>query len=418
MKPASLTLPFSVSQLTLVLSFSLTACGGAAPQPSEPPEVERFPLRAPAASHYDSRATDRLPPRSDAEKLLRETVAKRWRKSAPPLSGDGRLDQAATWVLEVMQEMGNLPPLGAVEQFAHRQGVPEPVPQVQFKELPENALAEEVGAEIERLALAYPYTHHGAALVTVKGMSRLALAFSSRWFRMAPFPRRVAPGDAIRLQGKLTHGLREPVIAITLPDGTTRRQPAGDGTKFDMVIPIEESGTYRVELLATGIHGASVLANFPVFSGAQEESSEILLPVAGEDGTPEDEQSFLLSLFALINQERSGVGLDPVTIDSELSGVADSHCRDMRDNGFVGHTSPSTGAPHERLQNAGIAFSLVMENIGHGSGSVEIHRHIMRSPGHREAVLHPLVTHVGLGVVQTQTGGEPSFLVTELFIRR
>lgn len=420
MKPVSTNLLLAALRLALLLScLSAGACGGGTAETSKPPPKKLYRFRSQPALQYDTRAADRLPPRNQKEKLLRETVESSWQGSQPALAADGRLDELAAWVVENLEPGGAPPPHAALDTYAHHLGLPEPVPHMMILGLPDDAsLEEEVGAEVEKVSGFYPYTHYGAALRPVTGGSLLAVVFGWRWFEMSPVPRAVEPGASIRLQGRITHGLREPVVAVTSPDGSTSRQPVREGPEFEVTIPIEQSGVYRVELLARGERGAAVLANFPVFSGVEEPSAELASPAAAPDQPPEDKEAFLARLLELINQDRSRAGLEPLRLDPELSRVAASHCRDMLDNGFVGHTSPSTGEAHDRVKRAGLPIFVVLENIGRGYGSSEIHEGIMQSPGHRANVLHPDVTHVGLGLVTEQEGSRQSFLVTELFIRR
>ena len=67
-------------------------------------------------------------------------------------------------------------------------------------------------------------------------------------------------------------------------------------------------------------------------------------------------------------------------------------------NHFTAHISPRTGSPADRVAKAGIAVGRLLENIGSSSSPEEVHLGLMRSPGHRSAILDPDVTHVGIGV--------------------
>ena len=89
----------------------------------------------------------------------------------------------------------------------------------------------------------------------------------------------------------------------------------------------------------------------------------------------------------------------------------------MRDAGFVGHTSPTTGSPTDRLARAGIRSALVLENIGRGYSAREIHEGLMLSPGHRGNLLHEGATHVGVGVVEEREGDRSAYLATQVFVQ-
>ena len=89
----------------------------------------------------------------------------------------------------------------------------------------------------------------------------------------------------------------------------------------------------------------------------------------------------------------------------------------MRQAGFVGHVSPTTGRPADRLERAGFRTHRVLENVARGYDARGIHRGLMGSPGHRAAILDQHVTTLGIGVVAEPEGGRSAFLVTELFVQ-
>jgi len=88
----------------------------------------------------------------------------------------------------------------------------------------------------------------------------------------------------------------------------------------------------------------------------------------------------------------------------------------MATHKFVAHNSPTSGTPNERLVRSGFRSSLVLENVGRGASAVEVHQGFMRSFGHRDNVLNPDVTHVGVGVIAGDESAAPELYATELFI--
>jgi uncharacterized protein YkwD len=58
-------------------------------------------------------------------------------------------------------------------------------------------------------------------------------------------------------------------------------------------------------------------------------------------GDAEAEQAIL----EMINQERSNLGLSPLTMDEGLRAAARDRSRDMLDRGYLSHYDPVTGAP-------------------------------------------------------------------------
>jgi uncharacterized protein YkwD len=171
---------------------------------------------------------------------------------------------------------------------------------------------------------------------------------------------------------------------------------------------------YRVELLAEGPRGDTVIANFPLYAGITAPTSVTLATGADESGEPEDVAA---RLFALLNDARSSVGAGSLTRADELDAISLAHSRDMVENEFVGHHSPSTGGAPDRVRRAGLESGLILENIGRGYSATEIHRGLMSSPGHRANILNPDVSHVGVGVVAEAEGDRRAFVATEVFLR-
>ena len=103
-------------------------------------------------------------------------------------------------------------------------------------------------------------------------------------------------------------------------------------------------------------------------------------------------------MLELVNRDRHVARLPPLVPDPALAAVARGHSRDMLDNDFFAHISPTTGSPLDRVRRAGLIVPRLMENIGRNSSLEELERGLMASPGHRSAILDRQVTHVGIGV--------------------
>ena len=119
----------------------------------------------------------------------------------------------------------------------------------------------------------------------------------------------------------------------------------------------------------------------------------------------------------MLNETRRGAGLPELTEHAGLREVALGHSRDMVANDYIGHQSPRSGTPADRVRTSGLQSGLVLENIGRGYSAAEIHRGLMESPGHRANLVNPDVSHVGIGVVAQPEGARSAFIVTEVFVR-
>ena len=334
----------------------------------------------------------------------------------PALQGDQRLGQLATWVLAELQQGHDLPPTRALDFAAHHLGLFEPAPTLLLLQLSgSEAIASEVAAAIRELRARYPCTHYGAAAATRAGRLEVVLVLSARWARLEPVPRQVGQGQPLRLRGELAQGFERPRAVVTLPDGSFFRSPTGTGQRFSFDLPTRQAGSHRVELLARGARGVTVVGNFPVYVGVQPAQQ---VRVARYPDDQLSNAAMTKELLTRLNAERAAQGLATLELSPKLNAVALAHSADMHEQRFVGHTSPRTGEASDRVEAAGIETTLVMENIGRGYSPAEIHRGLMDSPGHRANILSGEATHVGIGSVVDDAGRRPAYLVTQVFIRR
>lgn len=134
-------------------------------------------------------------------------------------------------------------------------------------------------------------------------------------------------------------------------------------------------------------------------------------------------------LVAAINAERTARGLSFLSLDPLLREAATAHCREMCRLNYFNHRSPVPGetSPVDRyldeLHADGgkrPAAALVGENIFFASVTNDVynaayaHRKLMASPSHRDNILEPRFTKVGVGVYRDPQG---QFWVTEMFLR-
>jgi uncharacterized protein YkwD len=118
-------------------------------------------------------------------------------------------------------------------------------------------------------------------------------------------------------------------------------------------------------------------------------------------------------LFGLVNEERTQRGLDALVWDERLLPVARAHSREMFTLKYFSHESPISGSPFDRLKDAQITYSRAGENLAYAQSITVAHRALMDSPGHRENVLRPEFTRIGIGVISAGIYGR---MVTQLFI--
>lgn len=118
-------------------------------------------------------------------------------------------------------------------------------------------------------------------------------------------------------------------------------------------------------------------------------------------------------LVDLVNEERVSRGLAPLRIDARLVPVARAHSEEMFRLRYFSHNSPVTGSPFDRLAAAGITYRRAGENLAYAQSVGVAHRGLMDSPGHRENILRPEFTHIGIGVI---SAGPYGHMFTQLFL--
>ena len=111
-------------------------------------------------------------------------------------------------------------------------------------------------------------------------------------------------------------------------------------------------------------------------------------------------------VHALVNAERAVRGLPPMVWDEAASDVGYDHCVDMRVRGYYAHVNPDGETPCDRMQRGGVIMDgCAGENLArHNESAPDVVAAWMASPPHREGILSPGITHVGVGV-HTGSGG-------------
>lgn len=121
-------------------------------------------------------------------------------------------------------------------------------------------------------------------------------------------------------------------------------------------------------------------------------------------------------VLTLVNQERSKIGLKPLQMDWELARVARMKSQDMAQKNYFSHTSPTYGSPFDMMKQFGINFRTAGENIASGQQTPkEVMESWMNSQGHRENILKPDYTHLGVGYYR---GGSYGHMWTQMFIAK
>jgi uncharacterized protein YkwD len=171
----------------------------------------------------------------------------------------------------------------------------------------------------------------------------------------------------------------------TTPDDGTTTSSSGDATSTD-------TGSTD----GTGDFQDQLAGQFPGCSDPDE----------GDDWRDE--------VLRLVNIERERVGVSPLTHNQTLEDQATQYCCEMIYYDFFAHDNPVTGTDlSDRAEEFDYDYLAIGENLAAGQSTpAQAMANWMASEGHRENILNPQFTELGVGV---RTGGEFSYYWVQEF---
>jgi uncharacterized protein YkwD len=110
-------------------------------------------------------------------------------------------------------------------------------------------------------------------------------------------------------------------------------------------------------------------------------------------------------MLELVNAERTKAGLGKLTVDIKIVAVARAHSKDMFLRRYFAHVNPDGKDAGDRMEDAGIRFTVAGENLAYAPDVVTAHTGLMNSPGHRRNILEPSFHHIGIGIISTDSFG-------------
>lgn len=114
---------------------------------------------------------------------------------------------------------------------------------------------------------------------------------------------------------------------------------------------------------------------------------------------------FANEVIRLINQERAGRGLAALKANPLLGAAALEHSMDMSCNNFVDHYGSDGSTWFTRVKNQGYGYRYTSENIASGNpafggnASWVVESNWMNSQVHRDNILNPNITEIGVAYV-------------------
>jgi uncharacterized protein YkwD len=392
--------------LLMLCALSAAACRTTRSKP-----IDDTLVRAPGASsrQYDAgpAGLGALVGRTPSPELA-AAVESTARLRGHGLLGDLRLAAVAAFC----EAQGDATPPPELLEFVMRHlGIYDPRAELVLVGVPKDDARAALEAALGPRLSGARFTHYGAALVARADSARLAIVLTTRAVEMAPVPRIVSVFEPIRLRGRVLDGATNPRVVIHAEGAPRSVVNTGPGPDFDAQVPTPKPGTYRLEIEADGETGARTLAKLAVYVGKEPP----LFWKRTQTPAPFDAVFARSQLMASIDAERKRAGLVSLIEHPRLDQVAEAHTAEMRDKGYVAHQSPVTGGPADRVAQAGLSPVLLLENIARGTDAATVHATVLREAGQRANLLHPAVTHVGVGVVPIDDAHGRSWLVTQLF---
>ncbi|MGD1716639.1 CAP domain-containing protein [Dapis sp. BLCC M172] len=172
---------------------------------------------------------------------------------------------------------------------------------------------------------------------------------------------------------------------IQLPDGVNN-------------ISLESSGDSQQNTLIIDSLTGEAIAQVNNISVGSLSSANFVFEGNSNIGTEPDSQDFIDRVVALTNQERTQLGLDPLTADPLLNQAAQTHSQNMAELDFFEHTGLDGSSAGDRIAATGYDFSAWAENIAAGQQTPEaVVEAWMGSDGHRANILNPNLEEIGIG---------------------
>ena len=365
------------------------------------------------------------PPRSTLNDAIIAAVKEEAMKAGTnvPLA-DGRMFRACAELSEVVPEEGIIV-YSLVEFALQRNGIIEPSPHLLVVwgdiDSPE-AIVKQLRPRLAEILVdgATARLGIGAAKRASDGSGAVVFALQGSGVTTSPVPRQVKAGGSFTLDAVVDARYRSPEVFITRNSGSTERLDLKLGTANGFKTQVEcgsHTGKQQVEITASDQQGSTVLANFPVWCGADPPLSLTVQPTY-DDQPVSDPLEAEKRLLAMVNRDRTAAGLHALQWDTKVADVARAHSTEMRATKIVAHISAKTGSAADRVRAAKIKTALVLENVARAYGLGEAHQGLMNSPGHRANLTSTTATHIGIGVIfGEEVSGRREIFITQVFTR-
>ena len=229
-------------------------------------------------------------------------------------------------------------------------------------------------------------------------------------------PRELFAGTTLSLSGLLPRGAERLSVLRLGPDGLmTTLESVIEDERFRVEVPAGiHRGTVWVELIASMQNGPTPLAQMGFYVGTQLPTEWTGVAHGEEETIRTPAEAEELALQLLLRDRRQN-GVAPLLRDESLDGVARAHCAEMQEEGYFGHHSPYTGGVRDRINDAGLNFKSVGENLARNTSIGSAQEGLMFSIGHRRNCLSERFSAVGIGVSMAENNGKRVWHLCQVF---
>jgi len=122
------------------------------------------------------------------------------------------------------------------------------------------------------------------------------------------------------------------------------------------------------------------------------------------------------NIINLVNDSRVKNNLSILKESALLDAVAKDKVKDMIENNYFAHTSPSGKDPWYWFKKNGYQYASAGENLAINFENAEDqHREWMNSPTHRKNILNSKFSEIGVAVAKGKIDGEETIVVAQVF---
>jgi hypothetical protein len=265
--------------------------------------------------------------------------------------------------------------------------------------------------------------------------------FNDKVAALDPFPREVARGKTLVIQGACRGAYRGPELILIAPQGKTylNEQAEISGPSFRFVVRFEEGpGPYRLELIASTSDATRSAARFTIYHGVGKPGQEPEEPPVQGPPDPLGIHTDLLEkrFQRVLNSFRASIGCEPVGWNEAVAARAREHARRMAEAQRRQHRFGGTGvgemlkadgagegglsgpaAPWIRIdtkrpfppptpgQPGPTVVNRLSVHLVAGDSLEELfERHFVREAAFRICAADPHCLEVGIGAARTPTG--------------